>query len=266
MMVEVEDVRAWVDGELDEHHASDVARAVVSDQRLTQASVAMRASQLPYRDAYDQIPVPELPESLRGKIQALQSPAPAETKKSSFSMIGIAASVLLAATVGYMAGTFKQATNPDALTSNSTDTQPHAENFAQTVAAYQAFYVRETLEGADNSPAAVAALTERLARQTGMEVIIPALEGYEFIRGQRLSFNGEPLLQLVYLGAEGAPLALCYMPTQQADTDTAVVQRHHGLNTVEWNSNGRRFVIVSGDASDKKLDTLSQSAKQQWSI
>jgi len=80
----------------------------------------------------------------------------------------------------------------------------------------------------DNSPAAVAALTERLARQTGMEVIIPALEGYEFIRGQRLSFNGEPLLQLVYLGAEGAPLALCYMPTQQADTDTAVVQRHHG--------------------------------------
>ena len=96
--------------------------------------------------------------------------------------------------------------------------------------------MRETLEGADNSPAAVAALTERLARQTGMEVIIPALEGYEFIRGQRLSFNGEPLLQLVYLGAEGAPLALCYMPTQQADTDTAVVQRHHGLNTVEWKS------------------------------
>ena len=70
MMVEVEDVRAWVDGELDEHHASDVARAVESDQRLMQASVAMRASQLPYRDAYDQIPVPELPESLRGKIQA----------------------------------------------------------------------------------------------------------------------------------------------------------------------------------------------------
>jgi len=65
-------------------------------------------------------------------------------------MIGIAASVLLAATVGYMAGTFKQATNPDALTSNSTDTQPLAENFAQTVAAYQAFYVRETLGGADN--------------------------------------------------------------------------------------------------------------------
>ena len=185
-------------------------------------------------------------------------------------MIGIAASVIIAALIGhlgYLAGanTVTQAA-PDA--SASVETQ-HTENFARTVAAYQKFYVRETLQGAvAPNPVKVA---DRLANQTGMQVIIPEFEGYEFMRAQRLSIDGELLLQLVYLGAEGGPLALCYMAAvdgetgseQSNTTGTTTLQNHHGLNTAEWQHNGHRFVIVS-DAPEETLTELSQSTRQQW--
>ena len=255
---------------------------------------------MPYREAYDKTPMPDVPESLRTKIEALRSPTIANpavenptvenksvrnpgtnspnienlpnkaANNSSFKMIGIAASVIIAALIGhlgYLAGanTVTQAA-PDA--SASVETQ-HNENFARTVAAYQKFYVRETLKGTvAPNPVKVA---DRLADQTGMQVIIPELEGYEFMRAQRLSIDGELLLQLVYLGAEGGPLALCYMAVvdgetgseQNNTTGTTTLQNHHGLNTAEWQHNGHRFVIVS-DAPEETLTELSQSTRQQW--
>ena len=300
MKVEIEDIRAWVDGELDEPQAGQVRNAVLSDKRLKQTADKLQASQLPYREAYDKTPMPDVPESLRTKIEALRSPTVANpavenptvenntvhnpgtnspnienlpnkaANNSSFKMIGIAASVIIAALIGhlgYLAGanTVTQAA-PDA--SASVETQ-HNENFARTVAAYQKFYVRETLKGTvAPNPVKVA---DRLADQTGMQVIIPELEGYEFMRAQRLSIDGELLLQLVYLGAEGGPLALCYMAVvdgetgseQSNTTGTTTLQNHHGLNTAEWQHNGHRFVIVS-DAPEETLTELSQSTRQQW--
>ena len=300
MKVEIEDIRAWVDGELDETQASQVRNAVLSDKRLKQTADKLQASQLPYREAYDKTPMPDVPESLRTKIEALRSPTIANpavenptvenksvrnpgtnspnienlpnkaANNSSFKMIGIAASVVIAALIGhlgYLAGanTVTQAA-PDA--SASVETQ-HTENFARTVAAYQKFYVRETLQGAvAPNPVKVA---DRLANQTGMQVIIPEFEGYEFMRAQRLSIDGELLLQLVYLGAEGGPLALCYIAAvdgetgreQNNTTGTTTLQNHHGLNTAEWQHNGHRFVIVS-DAPEETLTELSQSTRQQW--
>ena len=214
--------------------ASQVRNAVLSDKRLKQTADKLQASQLPYREAYDKTPMPDVPESLRTKIEALRSPTIANpavenptvenksvrnpgtnspnienlpnkaANNSSFKMIGIAASVIIAALIGhlgYLAGanTVTQAA-PDA--SASVETQ-HNENFARTVAAYQKFYVRETLKGTvAPNPVKVA---DRLANQTGMQVIIPELEGYEFMRAQRLSIDGELLLQLCLLYTSPSP-------------------------------------------------------------
>ena len=284
MRVEIEDVRAWVDNELDEPRAGQVRDAVLFDKSLKRDADKLRASQLPYREAYEQVSVPEVPESLRRKIQALQDPSMQNTpiqntsdknpgiqhlpreaaNNSSFKFVGLAASVLLAAVVGYLAGTNTSDEAPD--TTASIETSRESDNFAQTVAAYQQFYVRETLKG--TIPPDPAKVTERLADQTGMQVVIPELEGYEFMRAQRLSVDGELLLQLVYLGAEGGPLALCYMAALNNDAEgqrngTTTLQNHHGLNTAEWRHQGHRFVIVS-DVSEKKLDELSRATRRQW--
>jgi len=269
MSVEVEEIRAWVDGELGELRAGEVASAVSSDEKLKRTADALRASALPYREAYEQSTVADVPESLRLKIDALKDPATQSTtigvaKSSSFNpvrMFGIAASVVLAALVGFLAGNHTTGNvAPD--TTASVDIL-HPENFAQTVAAYQTFYVRDTLKGIDSvNPDAVA---ERLVDQTGMQVVIPKLEGYEFKRAQRLSFDGNILLQLVYLGADGVPLALCYMIGQGEGGSATTLNNHYGLNTAEWSGNGHRFVIVS-DAPESTMGELAQSTKQQWGI
>ena len=44
MTVEIEDVRAWVDGELDEPEAGQVGRAVGFDKSLQQDAGKLRAS------------------------------------------------------------------------------------------------------------------------------------------------------------------------------------------------------------------------------
>ena len=269
MSVEVEEIRAWVDGELGELRASEVASAVSSDEKLKSTANALRASVLPYREAYEQSSVADVPESLRLKIGALKDPAVQYTttsvaKSSSFNPIkvfGIAASVILAALVGFLAGN-NTTSNVVPDTTASVDIL-HPENFAQTVAAYQTFYVRDTLKGIGSvNPDAVA---ERLVDLTGMQVVIPEFEGYEFKRAQRLSFDGNILLQLVYLGADGGPLALCYMVGQGEGGNTTTLENHHGLNTAEWSGNGHRFVIVS-DAPESTLGELSESTKQQWGI
>ena len=291
MTVKIEEIRAWVDGELDELKEDQIARAVYSDDHLQQSADKLRASQLPYSAAYEQAPIPDVPESLRVKIEALQNPnaqspsilnpggqnpsgqnLPTEAaNSSSFKFVGVAASVFIAALLGYLAGTSNTTAQVTPVTSTAVDTLMHPENFAKTVAAYQAFYVRDTLKGTvAPSPAKV---SERLANQTGMQVVIPEFDDFKFIRAQRLSFGGQILLQLVYLGDEGMPLALCYMANLEGDageqgngTETTKLQNHHGLNTAEWQHNGHRFVIVSGDVSEKGLNELSQSARQQWNI
>ena len=282
MMVQIEDIRAWVDGELDEPKASQVGQAVLADENLQQTADKLRASLLPYREAYERASVPDVPASLRASIEALQSAPDRSTVDQSpnvqdigsavtpdnnaLKMFGIAASVLVAALVGYLAGANKTITQSAPDTSASVVAPEPSDNFAETVAAYQKFYVRETLKGTvAPNPEKV---TARFASQTGMQVVIPELEGYEFMRAQRLSINGELLLQLVYLGAEGRPLALCYYAAapekEEGKTELTTLGMHHGLNTAEWRHKGHRFVIVS-DASEKKLTELSESTRQQWS-
>ena len=104
-----------------------------------------------------------------------------------------------------------------------------------------------------------------------MEINVPELDGYKFSRAQHLSYEREPLVQLVYLGPEGVPLVLCFIPVragldnEQDKGMDVVLQEHHGLNTAEWIHGDRRYIIVS-DVSFEKLDELKQSALRQLSI
>jgi len=68
MTVELTEIRAWVDGELDEPRASIVGNAVLTDETLRHTAVRMSASLLPYRQAYQQTLAPAVPSSLRARV------------------------------------------------------------------------------------------------------------------------------------------------------------------------------------------------------
>jgi len=129
MTVKPEDIRARVDGELDQAQARCVDNALLADKRLQQTAEKLRASQLPYREAYNEAPLPDIPDTLRARIEAMRNPdaqsssvqdTPAQSPKyqdasiqtlpadaannSWFMPAGIAASVMIAAMVGYLAG------------------------------------------------------------------------------------------------------------------------------------------------------------------
>lgn len=68
MNVELAEIRAWVDGELDEPRASVVGNAVLTDETVRHTAAKLRASLLPYRQAYQQMQAPVLPSSLRARV------------------------------------------------------------------------------------------------------------------------------------------------------------------------------------------------------
>jgi len=149
MTVDIEEMRAWVDGELDEPRAGQVGYAVQFDKILQRDADKLRASQLSYREAYDNVPAQEVPASLRLKIQTLQetvgqgpdvqdSPSDMANHRS-FKMVGIAASVLLAALVGYLAGTNTTDHNTD--TTAALEVTPDTDNFAQTNSCVRSVYL-----------------------------------------------------------------------------------------------------------------------------
>jgi len=108
MKVSLEDIRAWVDGELDELHAYDVAVAVIADTELMQIADTMRASLLPYREAYEHAAVADIPQSLLINIETLKNPPPVSMEKGSSKnsdSFGFAVSVILAVLIGFLVGT-----------------------------------------------------------------------------------------------------------------------------------------------------------------
>ena len=79
MTVEIEDILAWVDGELDESGARLIRNAVLFDESLLRTAEKLRLSRVLCREACEQSPVPDVPKSLRVKIKDLQN---SEAQKS----------------------------------------------------------------------------------------------------------------------------------------------------------------------------------------
>lgn len=258
VIVEPEELLQWVDGELDPARAEQVSLAVQRDAGLAQMTENLRASQLHYKEARDTI-VPGVPEDVRDRVGVLLDESQSPARVSGLMVASLVAGMAVACLCGYLVGS--NSANPVNSSSISA-----SMGFAEAVASYQTFYVRETVEGTTNSN--VNAVSTRLLEQQDLEVQVPDLseQGYQFLRAQQLTFNGEPVVQLVYLAEEGLPVALCYMPLQsgsETKSDTAVFANYFGLNTVEWTTADSRIVIVSNSRKDH-LKALHRSAVAQW--
>lgn len=267
MNLKLEELREWVDGETDAERSGVIADAVSNSADLQDLVESLEVSRLPYREAYDAAPYPDMPDGLRQNVDAmLASSGEAQVKRNRFPIPLAAAGLLIAAMAGYLFGTFKDqngTVDPGTFASTNTSTNTF-ESFAQAVASYQALYVRETLEGTVNNN--VQAVAARLLEEADLKLQVPDLtgHGFEFVRAQQLSYNSQPLVQLVYLGDTGLPLAFCFMAEDGGASDL-VLARHHGLQTAEWSGADKRFVIVS-DTDNAQLEELYQTSMNQWKI
>src|SRR4029078_10921834 len=98
----------------------------------------------------------------------------------------------------------------------------------------------------------------QLAQAIGPNLMVPDLsgEGLRFMRAQLLRSGDEPLAQLVYLGASGAPLALSAKKRQE--TSTPAVQRYGALGGVAWSQAGIAY-LLTGEGDEASLTKLADA-------
>ncbi|EBA16959.1 hypothetical protein RSK20926_08317 [Roseobacter sp. SK209-2-6] len=221
-----EELTAFLDGEADAALASQIEAALRTDPLLQQRFQAL------------DIPLAALQEGF--STQSLQAPAlptgllpePQKTQAPMQMVAGFALAFGLGALSVFML-------------------QPGAEpvkapGWKAVVASYQSLYTAETVAGAAQP---LEVTTKVLAEfgSTHSVDLVPAqsVEGLEFKRAQLLGFKGKPLLQMAYIGPDGAPIAFC---VTRSNGDNSAMQSESlaGMAAASWVENGVGYLVIGG--------------------
>lgn len=251
MAIDDTDLLAYVDGELPPARRAEVEAAVASSTDLAQRLSALRASALPYAAAFDSQALPAVPEELSRRITELASrESHRQPGRSAWPKLAgaFAAGVLCCAIAVKLLV-------PGISTSSST---AQVAPWIKAVADYQQLYSRATLTHISEDPQLSARVIDDLQAADGLKVAVPDLRsaGLAFKRVQRLSFNQQPVVQIVYLPEQGEPIALCITRDARPD-ETPHAQQIGQLGTVAWRHGNLGYVLL-GRASTEALMDLGQ--------
>jgi anti-sigma factor RsiW len=125
-------------------------------------------------------------------------------------------------------------------------------------AGYQQLYAHETLAEIQPDMAQSARTVDEIRREDGLDVHVPDLSsvGLQFKRVQRLSFHGKPLVQIVYLPAKGAPVALCVIRDKKPDV--AVAQQDiEDMSVLTWRRGELGYALI-GKRDNTSLPDLGR--------
>ncbi|WP_438868126.1 anti-sigma factor family protein [Pseudomonas sp. L1(2025)] len=259
---------AYVDGELSPQQNQELERLMDASPDLAQRVSRLMASCLPYEQAFARQNVPPVPESLKLSIAALaaQHSAPGQAKTAdtpcaaekadrgfarlfallqpkfawpALTFVAGAACYALVLQVGAFNAAFKPGF--DATAPAVAQTSP----WVQQAAAYQHLYTRETVAYAVQPTDVVTKTLADIREVDGLALRVPDLSaaGLTFQRVQRLRFNNKALVQLVYLPANGAPVALCVMKEPKPDQSIAQ-QSVAQMNVVTWRQSELGYALI----------------------
>jgi anti-sigma factor RsiW len=251
MSLEETTLLAYVDGELPPAQRAEVEQALAADPALARTLQALRVSQLPYARAFEQQNLPPLPEALRAQAQQWAAQAVPQAAAPAVVALQLAAvkgsqpaggggvawrgwlcALALALAAGWWGGSRSGAAG-----------QPVVEPWVRMVSSYHLMYSRETVLDGGVGLAQVNALKARLRDQHQLELKIPDLQsqGLQFVRAQQLQLDGKMVLQLVYLPANGLPVALCLTPAS-AQVERSVSLDGQAVTT--WFDGGWAYLLV----------------------
>jgi anti-sigma factor RsiW len=136
------------------------------------------------------------------------------------------------------------------------------EPWIQAVADYQQLYSRATVTHVTADPQLSARVISDLWTADGMRVVVPDLHGagLSFKRVQRLSFRGQPVVQMVYLPEQGEPVALCVTRDARRD-EKPRAQQMGELTTVAWRHGEFGYVLLGKAPAQALMDLGSRIAK-----
>lgn len=249
---------AYADGELSASQAESVERALAESADLRESVDLLRASRLPYRQAFAVQKLPPLPDDLRLRIEAIAAEAQEqsvakESSRRSLPRMWLAAAFIAGA---FCAGLVQQLGGWPGITGNhaATVASSGVRPWMSVAASYQQLYTRDTVAGLTPDPTVSANTVAAIRDQDGIRLRAPDLRaaGMTFKSIERLQYNGKPLVQMVYLPAYGTPVALCVMKDSRPDQSVAQRQMD-GMTVVSWRQNELAYALIgqpdSGDLS-----------------
>ena len=211
----------------------------------------MRASVLPYGAAFAAQTLPPVPPRLSARVaELLTDSADRKQRDSSWPRLATAfAAGVLCCAVG-----LKLLSTGPGLLPSAAQVSP----WIQAVADYQQLYSRETLANVSEDHQLSEHVISDLRTVDGLNVRVADLSsaGLTFKRVQRLSFNHQAVVQMVYLPEHGEPVAVCV--TRDSRPDEAPHLHQIGeLSTVAWRRDHLGYVLL-GKSSPQALIELGR--------
>lgn len=260
MRPDLETLRAYADGELAPEQHDEVAAALAADRELAGTAAALSASRLAYQQAYASVPVPPVPAALHAHLAGL---LPAAVATENLAWAGPAHSPWQAPRGGNRWKVpallwFGLLIVCLAALLIAALQRPAAEPWLKSVMSYHAMYSRDTVTdgGPETAASQLKALRQVLQGQLGLDLQAPDFspQGLQFVRAQRLQFEGKLVLQLIYLPRQGEPVALCLMQAASQPERALTSGAQHAL---AWQRGGWAYVLV-GTVAPEQLQALRQ--------
>ena len=263
----------YLDGSLVAEDRAALEAALAKDKAAREQLELLRDGDRAFRDSFDDLlsaaPADRL-RDLLAKAEAMAThrrgtPADGGGGRKWLQPAALAASLLLAVAVGYLAGRASgdgdgsrvAAQESEAGRTPASEPSRH-EAWRQAVADYQVLYTRETLAGLGADRGRQDDGLARVGAQLGLELAPNAVMAPEldYKRAQVLEFGDQPLAQLAYLHEDEIPVAFCITRLDQAD-QAPRAERLQGLNVVHWIKDGFAFMVI-GDAPEDLLDKIGR--------
>jgi anti-sigma factor RsiW len=262
---------AYVDGELPPQERDEVEREIDVSPELAERVALLKASRLPYRQAFANQTLPPVPESLTKKIEELARAAQAGQPSSASAndavlkhgvhlppsapirsrlrnapawlAVAFVAGVVCGGAILRLAPGVAPGIGANGATLASATMG--ASPWVRAAANYQQLYTRDTVAQIEPDTDLSAKTVDQIRRTDGLALRIPDLRaaGLTFKGVQRLRFNNKPLVQIVYLPAQGDPVALCVMKDVKPD-QTIAQQRVDKMDVVTWRQAELSYALI----------------------
>lgn len=247
MKITPETLTAYLDGELDEQQSRQVRERSLADAQLAAKLATLQIDR--ERMAQDYLaldvaaPIGDLQSVLAQGEDSAGRAGPAGGKRRLLMAAACAACLVAGVLVG---------------SGNWTGTD---KSWREAVAEYQVLYSAETLRWNVVAPAVIDTTLERLSDRIGVTLTRQALKlpAADFRRGQMLTFDSRPLVQLAYLYNGSVPVAFCITRDGAPDADPASEVRE-GLPIVHWAKGGTSYMVI-GDVPKAQLATMAQTLR-----
>jgi len=245
-----EQLVAYLDDQLDADQRSRIDAAIAEDSVLNLRLQWLARSNLPFREAYDEVTQQAPVDRLHAMLETLPSPARPAMSRRWF--LAAAAGLVVSGVVA------------DRLFLGWQSSQPK-NSWRGLVADYMALYVPQTLEHLPSDEATQRAQLRTIDARLGLS-LLPAqlsLPRLELKRAQILEYDGMPIAQITYLDPAHGPMALCITRSNSGSRHFAH-ERRHGMNVVYWADMEHAWMLI-GHNPAAELEQMAKLIKSRLS-